>query len=128
MKLYITIEQKKVIKKNYQYLFDGDTAILDIPSILKEINYDSSIGGISGSFVLGKEIEKRLLSVYKNKRYNNLIYILSSKLKPDGIDTGFITNFKTYTQSIGVFFIEYNLIDYSQKLDESVYKYFDKIL
>lgn len=128
MKIYITVENKRIIKKNYPSIITKNIAIIDIPSILKNINYDVSVGGISGSFVLSQEIENRLKSIYNNKKYLDLVYILSEQLKPNGLDQGFVSNFKQHIETLGIFFTEYILIDYSSKIDPKIYKSFTTVI
>jgi len=129
MRIYLTIEKKKVIYKNYPFLKNNDMAVINIPVILKKI-----LDGIDDidinirNFVLSQEIENRLFSIYRKKKYKGLLYILSEDIKPDGIDSGFITLFQNYVEKKGIFFTDYILIDYSQKVDPKIYKYFTKVI
>lgn len=129
MKFYLTIEKKKVAYRNYPFLKGNDMAVINIPAILKKILDGTDEIDINiRNFVLSQEIENRLFSIYRKKKYKGLLYILSEDIKPDGINSGFITSFRNYIEKRGIFFTDYILIDYSQKVDPKVYKFFTKVI
>lgn len=122
MKIFITSDDKKNIKKNYKAYLDKNLAIIDVPVMAKLIKYSEYNGDICVDYVLSQEIEIKIRNIYESKRFDKLLYII------DNIGIGFVSNFKKYVESKGILFTEYILIDYSQTIDNKIYKYFDNVI
>lgn len=123
MKIYISCDSKKLIKKNYKDIIDKNTAIVDVPMIAELIRYEDYNGDICADFVLTQEIEKKLKNVYESKRFNKILYLVDNLLNP-----GFVSNFRLYVERHDIYFTEYTLIDYTQRLDPKVYKHFNNVI
>ena len=122
MKIFISSDDKKNIKKNYKTYLDKNLAIIDVPVMAKLIKYSEYDGDICVDYVLSQEIEIKIRNIYESKRFDTILYII------DSISIGFVSNFKKYVESKGILFTEYILIDYSQTVDNKIYKYFDNVI
>jgi len=122
MKIFISCDDKKNIKKNYKTYLDKNLAIIDVPVMAKLIKYSDYGGDICVDYVLSQEIEIKIRNIYESKRFDKLLYII------DNISIGFVSNFKKYVESKGILFTEYILIDYNQTIDNKIYKYFDNVI
>jgi hypothetical protein len=120
MKIYISVDDKKAIKQNYPDLFDKNLAIIDVKFLIEKYNYHS-YDDICADYVFINEIENLITYYYNNNKINKLLYII------ENIDIGFVSNFKSYIESKGIYFQEYILIDITQNIYPKVYKYFDNV-
>ena len=123
MKIYISCDSKKLIKKNYKKLFDKNMAIIDVPMIASLIKHSDYNGDICADYVLTQEIETKLKNIYESKRFNKILYLIDNT-----ITDGFVSVFRKYVEERGIFFTEYTLIDFSQQINSKIYKYFDYIM
>lgn len=122
MKIYITTDNKKEIKRFYKGLINKHFAVIDISLIADEMEYDMITDDMCANFVLSKEVEKRIINFYNSKRFHSLLYVI------ERLDQGFVSNFKKYLESKNVYFTEYFLLDPDQKIDPKIYKHFNNVL
>ncbi len=122
MKIFISSDGKKNIKKNYKQYLEKKLAIIDVPLMAKLIRYNEYNGDICADYVLSMEIENKIRNIYESKRFDKLLYII------EDINAGFVSNFKKYLENNGILFTEYILIDYNQSIDPKIYKYFNNVI
>ena len=127
MKIYVSQDDKKTIRKNYHGLITDEMFIIDTPVILEEMypkdeNGNSPILDKLDSYMINQLIEKRINSAYNSKRFTNILYLI------DKIDRRFIYSFRKYLKENNIYITDFILIDYAQILDEKIYKFFDNVL
>ena len=86
MKIFISSDDKKNIKKNYKTYLDKNLAIIDVPVMAKLIKYSEYDGDICVDYVLSQEIEIKIRNIYESKRFDKILYII------DSISIGFVSN------------------------------------
>ena len=100
MKIFISSDGKKNIKKNYKQYLEKKLAIIDVPLMAKLIRYNEYNGDICADYVLSMEIENKIRNIYESKRFDKLLYII------EDINAGFVSNFKKYLENNGILFTE----------------------
>ncbi len=123
MKIYLSQESRKIIRKNYPRLINEEMYIIDTPIIISEFHPEEGYKlDRLDSYMINQIIERRLNAAYQSKRYKNVLYLV------DKINRRFLYGFRKYLKESNIFFTDFILLDYSQNLDEKLYKFFDNIL
>lgn len=121
MKLYLTKDSKRTLKKNYKFT-NKDFFFIDVEKIAlayKVANYKSDL---YANYVLSQEIIRQIKHCYNSKRHKNLIYIVKS------ISTDSIENVVLFFNDLNVYFTDFILIDYNLSVDAELYGKFTTMI
>jgi hypothetical protein len=123
MKIYLTQDDKKTIRKNYPRLINEEMFVIDTLEIVRNLyNKDEIKLDKLNLYLINQVINHNLHSAYNSKRYRNVLYIV------DYIDRQFIYSFKKYLKEQHIFVTDFILVDYEQILDSKIYKFFDNVI
>ena len=122
MEFYISLNNRKTIRKNYPKLIKNKIAFLEISVFAKQKGYENYKEDIYQEYLLYREIKKKLNNFYRSKRFKKIIYIIES------IDQDFIYDIKKFFEEENIYFTNYILIDYDDSIDHNLYNYFDTVI
>lgn len=118
MKIYFSVESKNKIKSCLPL---KDFAVIDVVRVAQSMGY-SNLEDTYTAFIVEYEIKRKLISFYKNKKTLNLLYVTQQ------IDKSFLPNFKESLAKLGIYFLQYVLIDCHNKIEEDAYSDFDDVV
>lgn len=123
MKLYITCENKDILRKNYGKIIDRDFVIINTVEMKTLINLseDDKSNFIYKEYLLFQEIGRLFKNYYQGKRYRSLVYITET------IEDELLNNLFGYLRDEKIFFTEINLLDYSNKINSELYSTFSNV-
>lgn len=117
MKIYISEDSRKIIRKNYNKLINyKELGIIDVVSMMKNMKYQDNI---YSTFILNEEIKRKFINFYESKRFKNILYLIKK------IDDDFLKNLKEFLKTNNIFFTDYIVIDFTGKIDSNLYRDFD---
>jgi hypothetical protein len=120
MKIYISEDAKKTIRKNYNKTINyKELAIIDVVNLMKVIKFENTL---YSTYVLNEEIKKQLLNFYSSKRFKHILYLVKK------IDDDFLKIFKDFLKDNNIYFTDYIMIDYSGKVNTDLYQDFDYVI
>jgi len=121
MKIFISKDSKKIIKKNYK-IINKEVAIIDVENIAKIFYVDNYTTDVYSKFILNYEITKMFKYSYLSKRCKNVLYIVKD------INLDLLSNLKIFLDANNIYFTEFILIDFSMSIDSKLYSEFDNII
>ena len=122
MKIYISLNPKKVIRKNYPNFINKNLAIIDIPNFAKQYGYVNYKKDIFQNYILTQEIKKKFKTYYNSRRFKSILYIV------DEVDENFIYDIKMFLEEQKIYFLDYVLVDCYDNVDHKMYNYFDDVI
>lgn len=125
MKIYITQDDRRKIRKYYPEIFTLGMYVIDTPMIKENIKNTLSTHNKIDKydyFIINEVINKNMHYAYNSKRYGNVLYIV------DKVTRTFLYNIRKYLKENDIFFTEFVLIDISENLDRKLYKFFDNVI
>jgi len=121
MKIFISKEPKKVIKKNYK-IINKEVSIIDVDNLAQSFSVDDYENNIFAKYVLTQEIEKRFKYSYLSKRFKDILYITKD------IDEKTINNLRRFLDFNNIYFTEFILIDYTMTVNPELYSEFQNVI
>lgn len=125
MKFYITNHNINFIKKHYKHSFGkSNTYYFDFKKLVNDtqlVNYETNI---YERFLLTSKIIESFKNATKNRKFDNIIYVIEKSKIDNSIMEGLKQTFKENS----IYFTEYILIDNFHNIDTQVYKVVDEII
>jgi len=121
MKIFISKDPKKVIKKNYK-IINKEVLIIDVDNLAQSFNIKDYKNNVFAKYVLTQEIEKRFKYSYLSKRFKDVLYITKD------INKKTINDLKYFLDYNNIYFTEFILIDYTMTVDPKLYSEFHNII
>lgn len=122
MKFYISINGKQTIKKYYPEIINKKIAVINIPEYCSKNQYINYKENMIQQYILMNSIKKMLLSYYKSKRFNSILYIVEE------ISEDLVYDILKFIKDNKIFFTEYILIDCHDELEHELYNLFNNVI
>lgn len=122
MKFYISQDDRRIIKKNYGDIITDKVFIVDAPIIVEHLLQTPTHFDIFDMFLFNQDIYKKLQMVYHSKRFNDILYLVND------IDRQFLFSIKKFLKDNQIYITDFILLDYSQKINTKIYKFFTNVL
>ena len=121
MKMYVSQDIRKVVKKGYPNIITDKVFVIDTPAIMDELNQEQGNLDKLDKYLFTKAIDKKLQMVYHSKRYRDVLYLV------DKLDEKFIFSIQNYLKDNDIYITDFILLDYTVSLNHKIYQCFSNV-